>query len=405
MHILFIKSFNPFYENGASANRFAGLIKGLLNHDIKITMLITGGYNNFNEFKLKGLVHGYNNLTVYYSNHLFNNNIWFRRLNKYVLSKLTNKRNSKFLKKYLDNDFDYIWLTKDSSILSIFNNYYKNIKGKTLIELNEFNDIHKSNAVTVNKLQYNAADIADEIFKKAAKRIDCFAVMTTTLINHYRAFTKPNAQFMHLPMTVDLKRFQSVDTTDLYKKPYIAYTGTFNNAKDGVDILIHSFANISQKYPSLHLYLAGFYHYDVDKQKEIINKYNLNDRITYLGVLSKEEIPPFICNAELLVLSRPDSHQAQGGFPTKLGEYLATGRPVCVTKVGEIPNYLEDDVSAFLAEPGDVNSFTDAMDRALSNPEKARKVGLTGREVAKIEFNSEIQAQRLADFLKQNLEK
>ena len=143
----------------------------------------------------------------------------------------------------------------------------------------------------------------------------------------------------------------------------------------------------------------------MDKQKDLINKYNLNDRITYIGVLNKDEIPPFIGNAELLVLSRPDSHQAQGGFPTKLGEYLATGNPVCVTKVGEIPDYLEDNVSAFMATPGDVDSFADAMDRALSNPEKARKVGLAGREIAEKEFNSEIQAKRLADFLKQNLEK
>ena len=58
-----------------------------------------------------------------------------------------------------------------------------------------------------------------------------------------------------------------------------------------------------------------------------------------------------------------------------------------------------------MATPGDIESFAYAMDRALSNPEKARKVGLAGREVAKKEFNSEIQAKRLADFLKQNLEK
>ena len=50
-------------------------------------------------------------------------------------------------------------------------------------------------------------------------------------------------------------------------------------------------------------------------------------------------------------MARPDSRQARGGFPTKLGEYLATGKPVCVTKVGEITVYLEDNVSAFLAEP------------------------------------------------------
>ena len=405
MHILFIRKFNPFYENGASANRFAGLIRGLLEQDIKITMVITGGYSNLDEFKLKGVFPKYDNISVHYSNHLLNSNIWFRRLNKYILSKLITKKNSNFLKKQFNKDFDYIWLTNDSEILCAYNKFYQNIKGKSLIELNEFNDIYKYNNVTVNKLQRDYANVSDKIFIEAIKKIDGFAIMTKTLINYYREFTKKDARFLHLPMTVDLLRFDNVAECDLYKKPYIAYTGTFNNAKDGVDILIHSFAKISQRHPALHLYLAGFYHYDVDKQKELINQYNLNDRITYLGVLNKDKIPNFICNAELLVLSRPDSHQAQGGFPTKLGEYLATGNPVCVTKVGEIPNYLEDNVSAFMATPGDVDSFADAMDRALSNPERARKVGLSGREVANREFNSEIQAKRLADFLKQNLEK
>ena len=64
-------------------------------------------------------------------------------------------------------------------------------------------------------------------------------------------------------------------------------------------------------------------------------------------------MPKYLCNAKLLALARPDSIQAQGGFPTKLGEYLATGRPVVVTKVGEIPDYLEDGVNAFLS---DINS-------------------------------------------------
>lgn len=404
MRILFIRKLNPFFENGASANRFAGIIKELLNNNIKITMVIIGGYNNSDEYKCKGHLSQYDNLSVFYSNHLFNNNIWVRRLNKYILSKFYGKRNELFIRNYFVKKFDYIWFTKDYEILHIFNKYGNLIENtKTLIELNEFNDVYKDN--TNNNLQLRHAQLEDNEFKLAVNKIDFFAIMTTTLMEHYKNMTKENAKFFHLPMTVDLKRFQSVEATNLYSKPYIAYTGTFNNAKDGVDILIHSFATISQKYPLLHLYLAGFYHYDVEKQKEIIHKYGLENRITYLGVLNKDQIPSFICNAELLVLSRPNSHQAQGGFPTKLGEYLATGNPVCVTKVGEIPNYLEDNVSAFMATPGDVDSFADAMDRALSNPEKARKVGLTGHEVAKREFNSEIQAKRLADFLQQNLEK
>ncbi len=108
-------------------------------------------------------------------------------------------------------------------------------------------------------------------------------------------------------------------------------------------------------------------------------------------------------NAGLLVLPRPDSKQAQGGFPTKLGEYLATGKPVCVTRVGEIPEYLEDGKSVFMAKPGDTDSFAYAMERALSNPVLAKEVGKNGRKVAEKYFNMEKQAEKLYNFLFENI--
>ncbi|MEO7491038.1 MAG: glycosyltransferase, partial [Ferruginibacter sp.] len=98
---------------------------------------------------------------------------------------------------------------------------------------------------------------------------------------------------------------------------------------------------------------------------------------------------------------RPDSKQAQGGFPTKLGEYLATGNPVCATSVGEIPDYLVDAESIYFAEPGSINSFTIAMERALSNTEEARSIGMKGREVAEKHFNKDIQSKIFYHFLKE----
>ena len=398
MKILLLRDFNPFIENGASANRFRGLIEGLRSIGYIVDVAVTNGILSSKEKKesTQGVL--YLSKSNRYS-------YWKTRLNKYILGNLHQWVAKIRFNRINLSEYDYIWLSNSSSVLNIFYSSKKTASCKTFIELNEFNDIHKMEGHTGNFLQRVYGAKSEQSFTDVIAKIDYFGCMTQTLLAHYKTMAKPNAQFMHLPMTVDLKRFQSVNSTDRYSKPYIAYTGTFNNAKDGVDILIKSFAKIALKYPQHHLYLAGFWHYDVDKQKDLINKYNLNDRITYIGVLNKDEIPPFIGNAELLVLSRPDSHQAQGGFPTKLGEYLATGNPVCVTKVGEIPDYLEDNVSAFMATPGDVDSFANAMDRALSNPEKARKVGLAGREIAEKEFNSEIQAKRLADFLKQNLEK
>lgn len=403
MNILFIRSLNPFYESSADANRFSGLLKGLMEKGAKVTILVTRGYNNWREFIQRGIPHGFNNLNVIYTCTVFNNNIWYRRINGIILAKPIAVINAKYFRKYLKQNYDYIWLTKDTSILKGFLDNYNSIAAKSMMELNEFHDIYKGAGAIGNLMQQKQADATNEVFCNAVAKVDCFAIMTKTLIDHYKRMAKPEARFCHIQMTVDLQRFRHVATSDLYKKPYIAYTGTFNNAKDGVDVLIQSFGKIAAKFPKHHLYLAGFWHYDVPMQEKLIEEFGLKNRITYLGVLNKDQIPVFVCNADLLVLSRPDSHQAQGGFPTKLGEYLATGNPVCVTKVGEIPDYLEDNVSAFMATPGDVDSFADAMDRALSNPDNAKKVGLAGREVAEREFNSEIQAKRLYEFLQENL--
>lgn len=403
MNILFIRSLNPFYESSADANRFSGLLKGLMEKGAKVTILVTRGYNNWREFIQRGIPHGYNNLNVIYTCMVFNNNIWYRRINGIILAKLIAVINAKYFRKYLKQNYDYIWQTKDTSILKGFLENYNSISAKTMMELNEFHDIYKGAGAIGNSLQQKQADTTNDVFCKAVAKIDCFAIMTKTLINHYKMMAKPEARFCHIQMTVDLQRFRHVVSSDLYKKPYIAYTGTFNNAKDGVDVLIQSFGKIAAKFPKHHLYLAGFWHYDVPMQEKLIKKLGLADRVTYLGVLDKDKVPAFVCNADLLVLSRPDSHQAQGGFPTKLGEYLATGNPVCVTKVGEIPNYLIDNVSAFMAEPGNIDSFADAMERALGNPIKAKEVAQKGKEVAETEFNLQTQSEKLFLFLQDNI--
>jgi glycosyltransferase involved in cell wall biosynthesis len=106
-----------------------------------------------------------------------------------------------------------------------------------------------------------------------------------------------------------------------------------------------------------------------------------------------------IGSTDILVLPRLDSYQAKGGFPTKLGEYLATSKPVIVTKVGEIPNYLIDNQDVFFAEPGSINSLKDKLIQVLTDKNIADIVGKKGREVAEQVFSKDIQSKRLFEFL------
>lgn len=402
MNILLLRQFNPYVENGASANRIRGLVDGLCNEGNNVTIATVGGLLKKSE--ARDFISPQKRLRVEYLTQSNHYSYLMGRLNTYVFDNSIHFLGiCKRLRKLLSQEFDIVWLTNNFTVLSLYNKEHKKIKARTFIELNEFNDIYKGAGATGNFLQRLKGRKNNQLFIDTIGTIDLFGVMTQTLIDHYKTMAKPGAKFIHLPMTVELSRFNSVVESDKYKKPYIGYTGTMSNHKDGVDILIESFTKLADYYPSLHLYLAGFYHYDVQMQDKIIADSGLQERVHRLGVLGRDQIPIFIGNASLLALSRPDSHQAQGGFPTKLGEYLATGNPVCVTRVGEIPHYLKDNESAFFAKPGDVDSFADAMNRALCDEDNARRVGVNGQKVAEKEFNADTQAHKLSEFLNENL--
>jgi glycosyltransferase involved in cell wall biosynthesis len=401
MKIIIIISGNPYFGNSASSNRWLTLIEGLSKLGVEIELYITGGYSCPTEFSQLGRKGMFKGIKYEYFSFLFHHNLWLRRLNVYALNRMLSPLVSFLVSKNVFNNKNaIIWTDNSYDSYKLAVSLKKKISGiSTFLEISEFLDAHKVNKG--NTLQKNKANIRQRFFEENAYyAYSGLALMTKTLYNHYKAYPKPGPKLMHLPMTVDLDRFNSAQTPLAgFKQPYIAFVGVMNDAKDGVSILIESFNLISKEYPELKLYLIGGWNYDTPIHQQLIKKYDLEDKVFWKGEFTRDQIPAIIKNASLLALPRPDSKQAQGGFPTKLGEYLATANPVCVTTVGEIPDYLVDGESVYFAEPGSVNSFADAMKRALSNPAEAKRIGANGFMVAEKHFNKEIQAKSLYSFL------
>jgi glycosyltransferase involved in cell wall biosynthesis len=68
-----------------------------------------------------------------------------------------------------------------------------------------------------------------------------------------------------------------------------------------------------------------------------------NPRIYFGGFLDPNSIRSELLKADLLINTRPSVGQISAmSFPSKLVEYLSTGRPVLTTKIPSIPTYLDD---------------------------------------------------------------
>ena len=132
----------------------------------------------------------------------------------------------------------------------------------------------------------------------------------------------------------------------------------------------------------------------------LIAQLSLDGRVLFLGHRPRQAIPLLLSQGDVMALPRAAGIFSQAGFPTKLGEYLASGKPVVVTNTGDISQYLQDGANAFLTPPGDTSSFAHALQYVMSNPKEAREVGRRGREVAVSQFSSQVHGARIIEFIR-----
>jgi len=236
--------------------------------------------------------------------------------------------------------------------------------------------------------------------KVDSKLSDSIFCISNYLVNFYFERGVKLQKLFLIPSTVDTERFNNKLNPPL-SFDYILYCGGLTAYKDGINILIESFSRIYDKFQNINLVLIG--KSDTLEEelffKGLVEKLNITERTFFLGELPRKEIPAYLCNAKILSLARPKSMVADAGFPSKLTEYLATGNPVIVTEVGDIPLYLFDNKNAFLAKPDSIDSFTQKLDYVLSNYKFAQQVGLNGKKLTSSVFNYKFQALRIIDYL------
>ena len=77
------------------------------------------------------------------------------------------------------------------------------------------------------------------------------------------------------------------------------------------------------------------------------------------------------------------------GLGRSMVEAMAAGKPVVASRVGGIPEAVEDGKTGILVPPGDARALASALTVMMDNPEKALEMGRRGRERAEKLFDEE----------------
>ena len=154
-----------------------------------------------------------------------------------------------------------------------------------------------------------------------------------------------------------------------------------------MELLIEAFEGLCETGHNVTLILTGrglAYRMEVIRSQIDASPYG--DRIEYKGYLTDKQFFRVLNDCDILCMVRRGSRYANAGFPFKLGEYLATARPVVATNVGDVEEFLEDRQSALLVEPDSLDALVAALRFLIEHPLEAQQIGLRGREVARTVF-------------------
>ena len=138
----------------------------------------------------------------------------------------------------------------------------------------------------------------------------------------------------------------------------------------------------------------------MEEIKELTKKLGLEEHVRLLGGLGNGDLAKVYQAADLVVLPALWMKEDAEGFGIVMIEGAAAGRPSVATRVGGIPDAVEDQKSGILVDPGDYPSITRAVVNLLHDQEAKRRMGEFARKRVREKFSIESVARQYGQLFK-----
>ena len=197
-----------------------------------------------------------------------------------------------------------------------------------------------------------------------------------------------------LPMGVDIARFEAITPVD---NKYFFYCSGGVLERDGVLDAINGFLLFHSKNNNYKFKMATPINRDDEYHNKVLTLIRENPCLEYLGVVNSDVIPGLMMSATGLTVT-PHYDYITKGFPTKLGEYLASGKPVICTSIPSLKNSVPIDC-CIMVEPNHPEQVAEAMSYIASHAEESKQIGERGRSFVESKYTVEPYLKDLKNFI------
>lgn len=174
---------------------------------------------------------------------------------------------------------------------------------------------------------------------------------------------------------VGIRECRWVDASNSFS---LLFLGRLGERKGTYDLL-RAVAALKGRYSGLQVLCGG--DGDVDAVHKLAKELEITSQVRLLGWVRGKDKEKLLSEANVLVL--PSYHE---GLPMAILEAMAHGIPVISTRVGGIPEAIEDGREGILIAPGDVVALAAGIERLLQNPLLRKAMGKAALEKAESLF-------------------
>ena len=212
----------------------------------------------------------------------------------------------------------------------------------------------------------------------------------------------PEQKIVVNPNGVDIDKFNpTVDRTKIREKYLIlqndivvGFLGTFGKWH-GAEVLAKTANQIVKNNKDIHFLFIG----DGNYRKYAETIIGMNNQVQFTGLVPREEVPEYLSVCDILInptMPNPDGSEFIGS-PTKLFEYMAVGKAIISSNIGQMNEILIDKEDVLFFEAGNINQLNASIIYLSKDKFMRKKLGRNARTKAIENYTWDKNAKRVLD--------
>lgn len=235
--------------------------------------------------------------------------------------------------------------------------------------------------------QYRAGVICPPLARRVERHVwqgaDLMIAVSEALRGQMQRSGVDHQRIQVLPNGVDPKLFRGDSSGRALRQSMnldghftVGFVGTFR-PWHGVDLLLTTFQNLHRIDPKTHLLLIGEGPLR-SRLEDQVRTAGLEKAVTFAGRIAHQDVPMYLAAMDVAVAPYPALDEFYYS-PLKLFEYMAAGRAVVASRVGQVAEILVDGDTGLLFEPGDSADLLRCLMRVRTNPTLGLGLGRRAR--------------------------